>query len=102
MNEFATWKPIPPEEIAEMQPGEPVVVFLSEWKKGKRLYHYREAEFQSYSPGRGLVTVYFAYDDFKSFVDTGISETSVCEANVGRYGIVEREDVHTDAGAYEE
>jgi hypothetical protein len=96
-HEFATWKPLSPEEIAEMQPGEEVVVFLSEWKKGKRLNHYRKAEFVSYSPGRGLVTVNYPYDGFKSFIEnSGITESSVCEANVGRCLIPEHFELHGD------
>jgi hypothetical protein len=103
MDESATWKPIPPEELAEMQPGEPVVVFLGEWKNGKRIKHYRKAEFQSYSPGRGLVTVHFPYDGWQSFIEnSGITETSVCETNVGRCGVVEHGELHTAAGEYEE
>jgi hypothetical protein len=97
----AAWQPIPPEELAEMEPGEPVIVFLTEWKNGKRLNHYRKAAFQSYSPSRGLVSVSFD-NDWKSFVaSNGISESSVCEANVGRCEIVEDYDVHTVLGEYD-
>src|ERR1700741_3370349 len=102
MDEFGTWKAIHPEELAGMRVGELVTVFLTEWKKGKRLNHYREAEFQSYFPNRGLVLVYFV-NDWKSFIASdGITETTVCESNVGRYTIPEHFELHGDFGGYDE
>ena len=105
MDEFATWKPIPPEELEEMREGEPVVILTTEWKKEKkRANSYLKANFRSYSPGRGLVTVDLS--DF-SFSDRSIAnlwdvETLVCDRNVGRCGMPEHGELHTDNGAYDE
>lgn len=94
MDEFATWKPIPPEELAEMKEGEPVVVLTTEWKRGKRLDHYEEANFRGYSAGRGLVRVDIPNDLW--------NVTEVCDANIGRCGIPEHEELHGDFEGYYE
>jgi hypothetical protein len=102
MDEFATWKAIPPEELVGMEPGEPVIVFLTEWKKGKRLKHYRKASFQRYSPDRGMVSVDFD-NDWTSFIaGDGIGETSICDRNVGRCEIPEHYELHGDFEGYDE
>ena len=93
MNE-ANWKVIPPEELAGMEVGEPVVTFTTEWKSGKRLNHFLEGTFRSYSACRGIVSI--------DFPRTYSFDNSFCEGSIGRYEIPEPWEVHTDTGNYDE
>ena len=74
-----------------MEAGEPVITFTTEWRNGKRLNHFLEGTFLHYSEHRGIVSINIP----SSFTD------NFCENNVGRYEIIEHEDVHTDTGMYE-
>jgi hypothetical protein len=84
------WKAISPEGLAAMEPGSPVVIFSTEWKEGKRLTHYQEAKFVRYSQGRGIVTVE-SRGDFES-------EILVCDTNVGRWTVIQIEEMHLYSG----
>jgi hypothetical protein len=88
------WKPIPPEELLQMEAGEPVVTYTIEWKNGKRLEHFQEGTFQSYSEHRGIVAVHF--------IEGFSIEHDFCEGSVGRYGIPEPWQVHTALGGYDD
>ena len=80
------WIAIPPEELATLRPGAPVVTFTVEWVGGRRLTHFQDSKFISYSAGRGIVTVESRRD--------WESETLVCDLNVGRWRVIEIEDLH--------
>jgi hypothetical protein len=88
--ENENWVAISSEELATLEPGAPVVTFTVEWKAGKRLTHFQESKFISYSPGRGMVTVESRRD--------WESETLVCDLNVGRWKVVAIETMHEISG----
>lgn len=80
------WKPFTPEELAELEPGEPVVAFTTEWRNGKRIEHYTEGNFRTYSPSRGIISLDL----------TSTPDTDYCEGSVGRYKIPEHFELHGD------
>jgi len=85
-NNGGGWKAFTPEELAALTPGEPVVTFTTEWRNNKRIEHYREGIFQSYSPSRGIIALDLL----------GTSDTDYCEGTVGRYEIPEHFELHGD------
>jgi hypothetical protein len=93
------WKSIPPEELAEMKEGEPVVAFTTEWRNGKRLNHFRRGTFRRYASSLGIVLVGFP------LADGWLDEVSYCARNVGRLGrceIPEHCELHGDFEGYDE
>jgi hypothetical protein len=90
------WQVIPPEELLEYKPGEPVVVRTVSWRNGREEISLTPATFGSYSPFRGLVEV--LPEERREY--RLVTET-VCETSVGRYG-VEHSELHTDTSGYDE
>jgi hypothetical protein len=91
--EFNGWKPFTPEELAELTPGESVVTLTIEWRNGKRLYHYHEGNFRSYSPSRGIVSLDLTDTQNTTFLSLA---TDYCETSVGRCTIPEHFELHGD------
>jgi hypothetical protein len=110
------WQAIPPEELVELKPGEPVVVRLEQWepRKQRKEVAFRSGLFESYSPSRGIVNAKLDVS-FKSI--PGIVKENFdrfdfrhgiwvndefCDNTIGRYAAIEHHELHADNGSYDE